>query len=688
MIGFLVALALAQAGTDSVATVPDLAATAGPTVAPLGGTDSGLAGTSDSLREYRLPATVVKGVRRRVGNAAVDSRQLRSPGWNGLPGAVDVLRDQPGVAFQGDLSGQFSSMGIPSEATAVTWDGGRILWPWHFGGLYGAVDDWAAERVDWMSPGDASSPDQGGGWLRIQSRAWSDSDAFHGGIRLGTTAGGLAAWGRRGDWGWQLEARRTWLDAALWLAHDQGWMEQSMQVAFQDVTAALAWKHGAWSLGIGVFEAQDTLGIELGDRDSISISWSNLMFPLSVAWHDRGWNFDGGGAFSRYTRRDPDLLSLDTTDLYSLEFGLEREWTGSGSVGLRFRAEDWLSSHRSFLNDRPVEWAGDESRKIGSARVSGSMRKDDVELRAWGGAAVSSRDDALAEGGGSVHWNPDSWSVWTALDHRMLSSVVIDQGERGSGAVSPAWILPSGSSPRSTRWLVGMEHRGRTDQAAFQFGTMGWLRSIDGWWSWTPVSDRGGEFFDRWEARRSDGWGAGIEVRGDLRRGRLDLQGRQILSADVLADLDTSGNRLDARWAPWDQRWRTEASATWWWKGRDARKAGGFFLKSNLSGKTSTGVAHSLEIGQTTIVPSMDIDTMRLVSYHPLRGFYRTAYLRFDLTPLSVGRNGRWAVWWTVVNITNHSNLLGWFNRGAGEKGEPIEQIPFLPVVFGAQIEF
>ena len=706
MIGWAVA-AISMFATDastglsasSVARVPDSLPFPGAAVdssARVADSDSVAASVArdsvppDTLREFAFDSTVVKGVRRRRLDVPVDRAVWSRPSSMGLPGAVESLREQPGVAFSSDLSGHFSSTGMPVEGSAITWNGAEILWPWHFGGLFGALDDWATGRVAWHNPPGTPSPSRGGGWLETEGRAGGDSDQVHAAARLGFVAGGAATWGRRGDWGWQATARRTWLDWALDLARDRKWTDQRMKVLFQDATTQATWNHGPWKASVGWFGSEDTLGIATnGKKDSLmGLSWQNIAIPVGLSWREGSWEAQAQGSWSRYRRLDSDFHSSDTLGLWRGMLAVGRNLSEATLLEAGFKAERWSSLHRQDDSWASREWVGDSNRTVLEPTLRMRYAKWAWESEAWMGLVHAEHDEAVPEGAIKVGWNGGVWEVQASVERKWVALSILDQAQEQIDAASPASILPPGSAPRTTQiqLQVGRKEFDPASETRTELGVLGWYRLDQGFWNWSPVYDRL-MWITRYQAARSDGWGTGVEIDGSLGGRRWDLSGRQILSMDVLRDTGRGPDRPPSRWAPWDQRWRTEFRAAFACKGAIRPAAGEFYWHSELVGKMSSGLLRTKFAAWTFPNQDQEIDTVVLGGSSTTRAKDRTPYFRLDVTPLRIGREGRWAFWWTLVNVTNAANLMGWVDNGPDDPAQPVSQIPFLPVVFGVQVE-
>lgn len=644
-------------------------------------TDS-IASPTDSLTVFRAPATVVHGQRR--PSTKVDSLTWTRPSPLGTAGAVEALREQPGVSSEGEFSGKFSASGMPTEGSAVTWEGAQILWPWHFGGLFGNLDEWSTGSVDWHEPGDGSAPDQGGGWLETKSRAWPDSDGVHGGVRLGYVAGGLASWGRHGDWGWQFGYRRTWLDGALDLAQHEGWTDQNLAVRFQDANAAISWQHGPWKALVGWFGSEDTLGIQV-DTSKNAFAWRNLAVPTRLSWQQGDWEAEVQASWSRYRRFDGDLDMQDTLGLTRLGGRLERHWDGGTAMELGLRADLWRTGHGTAWDSPKLDFT--LRRRLEAFFPYLQLRQNfgKLSLQGWASLVHSQNDEAAPQAGLGIAWRDGNWMLKADAERKLVVLTQFDQSKFDLD-LSPAWVILPGSSPRTTLFRLEAEHTTSFDAlgnpARLRLGSIGWLRTFEDLWGWNIRSDRlAGR--DEFLACRNHGWGSGLEIHGDLAWGRLNLSGRYALAANVLADTTAI-----SRWAPWDQRQQGEARLSWRWKGTSRPAPGTFHWESALVVNASTGVSRTRFTSWSYTDSERDLNGPYTESGNYLRTTSRVPYLRVDLTPLELGRQGRWCAWWTLVNLTNETNLLGWSKFDDEDPAHAISQLPFLPVVFGAQVEF
>ena len=640
-------------------------------------TDS-IAPTTDSLAVFRAPATVVRGQRR--SRSRVDSLTWSRPSPLGTAGAVEALREQPGVSSEGEFSGKFSASGMPTEGSAVTWEGAQILWPWHFGGLFGNLDEWSTGSVDWHEPGDGSAPDQGGGWLETKSRAWPDSDGVHGGVRLGYVAGGLASWGRHGDWGWQFGYRRTWLDGALDLAQHEGWTDQNLAVRFQDANAAISWQHGPWKALVGWFGSEDTLGIK-EDTMSTEFSWRNLAIPLRLSYRDEDWEGDLEGSWSRYHRFDSDLGFRDTLSLLRLSGRISRRWGGASLEG-GVRSDLWRTGHGKE-EDSPSEAALRQRLDVAFLWLGARTKMGPLSLHGWAGLVHSENDDDAPQAGIEAQWQAGGWRLETDLERKVLAVTQLDQSQDAL-SISPAWTIVPGNSPRSTLLRLSVERTTAFGNTRLRLSAAGWLRILEDFWSWHDTYDRLSTN-DNFVPYRSEGWGRGAELLADLSWGRLGTFGRIAFTEDVLR---AQSDGTASFWAPWDQRLHGQGKLSWRWKGTSHPTPGTFHWESALVVNASTGVSRTRFTSWSYTDSERDLNGPYAESGNYLHTTSRAPYFRLDLTPLELGRQGRWSAWWTLVNLTNETNLLGWSKFDDEDPAHAISQLPFLPVVFGAQVEF
>jgi hypothetical protein len=645
----------------------------------------------DSQTLRRLPTTTVVGVRHpRI--ESVDSSDWNAHAGLGQSGPLESLRDRPGISSQGEFSGQFSSTGMPFEGSAVTWDGADIPWPWHFGGLFGVLDASAVGKASWdPSGGGGVSPAGGGGWLEASSKATTPQpEGFHGSLEAGTIDGSAAVWGRRGDWSAQASCRRTWLDPALALAHHEGWSPDEIVIQFWDATAAVAWNHGPWSAHVGIFASADSLSVGATDSmDGLLSSWRNTTIPASLEWSGDGWGVGADASISDFTRFDDELSASDTLDLHSLSVHTRQDMSETSRLETGLRLRMWTTSYAE--RGRPVPgFPGDAKRDLLEPWVSVRAKPDPWTARVWLGLAHDERDPAAPEGGARLGWHGGFWSLQIDLDRKIVPVSVLGSITDGTEMPSPAWFFPTGASPRTTSLQVSAmrSETGTQGSPSTEFRALGWLRSTEGLWGWE--GDWTNDLFDAPLVRtsyREDAGSAGMDISGRILFDRLELGARQTVSWDVVQRRPQDGTTFPAQWAPWDQRLQTEFDAAWAWLGSVRTAPGTFFLRSRMILHDNSGTLRPDVEGWNAPSTEQALDTS-FIRWNRVNGSRRAPYFRLDITPVEFGVEGSWTAFWSIVNLTDQSNPLAWGSDAPTMSPQEIDQIPFLPVVFGVRFLF
>jgi hypothetical protein len=637
----------------------------------------------------RLPATTVLGVRT-AKPSRVDPEDWAVHAGAGQSGPLETLRDRPGISSQGEFSGQFSSTGMPFEGNLVTWDGAEIPWPWHFGGLFGVLDASAVGEVSWDPSGEGPSPARGGGWLRTQSKAASPQDeGFHGSVEAGTIDGALDAWGRRGDWSFQVGGRRTWLDPALQLAHHEGWSPEELTIFFWDADAAVAWNHGPWSARAGIFASEDSLSVgSLDSLDGFVSSWRNTVAPASLTFRQDGLMVGSDVSYSEYTRIDDELSATDTLDLLSVstraEYDVDVNFRLSGGIRLRRWTSEYAESGK-----RVPDFPGDGSRNLLEPWVSTAFKGKEWNASGWVSIAHDERDAAAPQGGGRLSWSPGAWNLQADLFRKLVPLSVLGSVTDGTEMPSPVWFLPPGASPRTTSLQISAlrSETGARGAPSTEFRALGWLRSTEGLWGWEGVWDVQPPPILLRTPFREDAGSAGLDLSGRIVLERLALSARQTVSWDVIQRRPQDGTSFPRQWAPWDQRFQTEFDGSWAWMGGARSPPGTAFLRSRLCLHDNSGTLRPDVAGWTFPSPGQDLDT---TSVYRRRIFEprRAPYFRLDITPVEFGREGSWSAFWSIVNCTSRRNSMGWISDDPAVAPKEIDQIPFLPVVFGVRFLF
>jgi len=644
---------------------------------------------SDSGTLPRLPTTTVVGIRRpRI--ESVDSSDWNAHAGLGQSGPLETLRDRPGISSQGEFSGQFSSTGMPFEGSAVTWDGADIPWPWHFGGLFGLLDASAVGRTSWDPSGGGASSAGGGGLLEAESKATtSQPEGFHGSLEAGTIDGSAAVWGRRGDWSAQASCRRTWLDPALELAHHEGWSPEELVIQFWDATAAVAWNHGPWSAHVGIFTSSDSLSVGATDSmDGLLSSWRNTAIPASLEWSGEGWGVGAEASISDYSRYDDELSASDTLDLRSFSVHTRQDLSETSRMETGLRLRTWTTSYAEAGRLVPG-FPGDSHRDLLEPWISVQAKPDPWAAKVWLGLAHDERDPAAPQGGARLGWNGGFWSLQTDLDRKIVPVSVLGSITDGTEEPSPVWFFPTGASPRTTSLQVSAlrSEAGSQGAPATEFRGLGWVRSTEGLVAWEGAWNLGPPEKLVRTSYREDAGSAGVDISGRILFDRLELGARQSVSWDVVQRRPQDGTTFPVQWAPWDQRLQTEFDAAWAWKGSVRTLVGKFFLRSRMGLHDNSGTLRPDVAGWNPPSTEQALDTFS-VGWRRVDGSRRAPYFRLDITPLEFGREGSWTAFWSVVNLTDQRNALAWGSNAPDVSSQEIDQIPFLPVVFGVRFLF
>jgi hypothetical protein len=580
---------------------------------------------------------------------------------------------------------------MPFEGSAVTWDGADIPWPWHFGGLFGVLDASAVGKTSWDPSGGGVSPAGGGGWLEAGSKATTPQpEGFHGSLEAGTIDGSAAVWGRRGDWSAQASCRRTWLDPALELAHHEGWSPEELVIQFWDATAAVAWNHGPWSAHVGIFASADSLSVGATDSmDGLLSSWRNTTIPASLEWSGDGWGVGADASISDFTRFDDELSASDTLDLHSLSVHTRQDMSETSRLETGLRLRMWTTSYAE--RGRPVPgFPGDAKRDLLEPWVSVRAKPDPWTARVWLGLAHDERDPAAPEGGARLGWHGGFWSLQIDLDRKIVPVSVLGSITDGTEMPSPAWFFPTGASPRTTSLQVSAlrSETGTQGSPSTEFRSLGWLRSTEGLWAWE--GDWTNTYFDVPLVRtsyREDAGSAGVDLSGRIVFDRLELGARQSISWDVVQRRPQDGTMFPRRWAPWDQRLQTEFDAAWAWMGSVRTNPRKFFLRSRMCLHDNSGTLRPDVAGWNVPSTGQALDTS-FIGWNRVNGSRRAPYFRLDITPLEFGVEGSWTAFWSIVNLTDQRNPMAWGSDAPNVSPQEIDQIPFLPVVFGVRFLF
>ncbi len=687
---------------------------------------------------------VVRGRRKAkvLGQERVTVQQIRRLPGLAEPDVIRAVQALPGVVASSDFSTKMYVRGSASDENLVLYDNAVVYSPAHFGGLFstfladavggldfykGGFDPYWGDRLasvltvhskDGGSTFDSSS--------RLAGTLPGDSAKVTGIARVTTFSGSIETDGRKGDWSWALAGRRTWIDQALRGANKLGLIDFTLSYFFYDWQGDLAWTHGRDTVRVSAYQGRDDLNL-----DPLILNWGNQAFPLNahlqltptlayegtIAWS----GFDQTFSLSDILRFDNSIRTINSRQglLYTgipghaVAGGYEFNyfWVDflQGNKARNSYLEDKYSVdlHAAYLQDR---WVLNPRHTLAyGLRVYNYPR---LQHPAGSGLA-----EVVKEGIASWTWDPRITYTWrpekdwrfdahAGYYHQYLASLRFTDQE----TPNEFWYAVKGDMKPTSSLLgaMGVEKENLTMLGL----TASWqayykdVRAIPLFYPNQTTAQidslqaQGGDLSALFSSL--DGYALGTEL--DLKReegavsGDISYSYSQAVLRHAAFDNGITSEAEKIYYADWNQSHSVKLTANINWKGADgnaiweAKKKGRYF-RTNLQFNYHTGLPYT-GLGLYTR-PHDAFQNTRRNSPTALLSDDRNAldrpdYMRLDITPFDVGREGHWRFYWTLLNVLNRKNVyLVQVERNSNPPTKTyFYQFPFLPVFLGYEYEF
>ena len=559
------------------------------------------------------------------------------------------------------------------------------------------------------------------------SGTWpGDSLKITGSARITTFSGTVETDGRKGDWSWTVAGRRTWVDQALRAANRLDLINFTLSYYFYDLQGDLAWTHAGDTVRISDYQGRDDLNL-----DPLILNWGNVALPLNVHWKlSDDWAYEGALAWSDFNQTFSlsDVLRFDNAiQTINTRQGLQyrglQGHTVTGGYEFNYFWIDFLQGNKAsnrYLEDKyslELHAGYLEDKWVLNPRhtVSYGLRVYDYpELQHPDGAgAIAAAKEGLAD----LTWDPRITYTWRpAKDwrydahagyyHQYLASLRFTDQE----TPNEFWYAVKGGMKPTTSLVaatgVQRENLSRLGLTASVEAYYKDIRNIPLFYPNQTASQ-----IDSLQAQGSnlsvlfsslDGYALGTEF--DLKReegavsGDVSYSYSQAVLRHATFDNGISQDPQKTYYADWNQSHTVKLTASLNWKGTDgnalwAAKKSGRYLRTNLQFNYHTGLPYTglgLYTRSHEAFQNANRDPRVRLLGDDRNNFDRPYYMRLDVTPFDVGREGHWRFYWTLLNVLNRQNVyLVQVERDANPPTKRyFYQFPFLPVFLGYEYEF
>lgn len=681
--------------------------------------------------EGSTKTVVIKGKRRpprQMGQERVTVQTIKQMPGLAEPDVIRAVQALPGVVQSSDFSTKIYVRGSSSDQNLVLFDNAVVYSPSHFGGLFGTFLADAVGGLDFYKGGfETRYGNRLASVLQVASKNGGfDPDSnkvkdtwLKGSVRLTTFGGSGEIEGHQGEFSWVYAARRTWVGEALQAARDAFPSADIPNIGyyFYDQQGSAVWGRGGDSVRVSVYQGRDSLTLS-----PIALEWGNLAVPVNVRKRIvPGLDYKGSFAWSKFDQTFSFASILTATNSVKTANTRQELVWDAGSGHQLTGGYEYTDFRVKFGIDQPI--AGTSQQDNIETDLHAVYGQDrwviDPQWTVTGGVRgyyYPETDELAFDPRASATWRPaPNWKADLHLGyyHQYLTSIRFSSSEQPN----EYWYPVRGTLPSTKQGLIaaGVE---RSDWGPWKLrvSAEGYYKNLKDFLVYYPNATASEQ--DQAEngiasgQTTAKGWASGGEIAVNKEDGPWTGSLSYGLGWSVLRQ-DPFTNSLgttvfDPFWADWDQRQTFKLSATgnWlgdgvnsFWKSRYKR----FFLRSTLQANYNTGTpltgydgyTSTHLIGQGYDGSEGTGEPVGVAGNTYVNPGYRNQerkpdYFRADLTLFDVGQAGRWRVYYTIINVTDHDNvyLVSYNTSETPPKKEVTNQFPFLPFFLGAEIEF
>jgi hypothetical protein len=672
-------------------------------------------GRTVSVRARRRPA-------RAAGQSRVTAKEIKRLPGLAEPDVIRAVQALPGVVASSDFSTKLYVRGAGSDQNLVLFDDAVVYSPMHFGGLFSTFLADAVGDMDMHKGGfDARYGNRLSSVLRVHSKTPADTGRVSGQARITTASGSLAAEGRQGDVAWVLAGRRTWIDQALGAARAAGATDFDLPYYFYDTQGSLAWGRAGDTVRASFYHGRDNLELGL-----VTMDWGNTAIPVNVRKRlGGGFTWNGTFAWSSFDQLSA-LGDIQETTNRIEDWNTRQElaWNlnASHQFALGYEYDRYDISFRQVLPIYDLD-----NREAFDTHLHAAWLRHRWVLSPRHSLLYGLRGYGYPETGTSG-WDPRATYTWRpARDWRLdlhagrytqfLTSIRWADQE----TMNEFWYAArEGMDPAYNHLVSAGVERSDWTRLKLRATAEAYYKDIHDLPVYFPNRSAGDrEDLDSTEGfalgqefAKVDGYSAGVEFALKREEGALSGEISYALSKAVLKQQDyvngSGTHSFRAYPADWDQRhtakaqlnvnWRGAAGEALWASGKKGR-----YLRSTVIANYHTGLPHTGfqdyygvhepdqgRDGADGSGPPAYLKDNLYLRQGNRNAETRSDYFRLDVTPVDWGREGRWRLYWTLINVTDRKNvfLVNYDTTENPPRKEEAYQMPFLPIMVGYEYQF
>lgn len=666
---------------------------------------------------------------RASGRTRVTAKEIKRMPGLAEPDVIRAVQALPGVAATSDFSTKLYVRGSSSDQNLVLFDNAIVYSPMHFGGIFSTFLADAVGGMEFYKGG--FHPRHGNrlsSVLAVESRNGGTTDTgaardtwAQGTARVTTLSGSLATDGRKGDFSWVMAGRRTWIDQALQAGRASGLTEAKLPYYFYDSQGSLAYGRDGDTLRVSAYHGRDRLTM-----GPIHIDWGNTAIPvnLKLRLSDR-WSYAGAAAYSRFSQFWSFGDIVEATNSME-DYNLRQEISLEAGAGHQLTLGGEFTRFESSLRiDQPILDVHTLDRT--TADLYAGYFQDRWVISPRHTLTAGIRGYAYPELDATA-WDPRATYTWrpgrdwrldahAGLYHQFISSIRWTDQETfnefwypAKGGIKPSWSsLVSGGVERTgigpLRLRTGLEvyYKDIRDLPLYYPNrTQAEVADKD--------REEGGNQVSH-DFTTQGGYAAGAELTVGRDEGALSGEISWGLSKAVLRQDEFRNAEgtyaFEPHAADWDQLHTAKAKLNINWRGAPGgafwTAKQGRFLRTSLQANYHTGLPYTAFRDYYSVhEPDQGADgasgsgSPAFIKDNTYLGqgrhndAIRKDYFRLDATLLDWGREGKWRLYWTVLNLTDHENvfLINFDTTENPPVKKETYQIPFLPVLVGYEYQF
>ncbi|MCD6024658.1 MAG: hypothetical protein K0Q91_1574 [Fibrobacteria bacterium] len=670
----------------------------------------------------RLQKVVVRAQRvpkRAMGRETVSAKLIKR-----MPGLAeaDVIRSiqgLPGVVSSSDFSTKIYVRGGGSDQNLILFDNAPVFSPVHFFGLFSTF---LVEGIDDVTFYKSGFPAEYGNRLSsvldIHSREGGKDTAeswFEGSsVKISTFATQVHTEGHQGDLRWLMAGRTTYIKQVVDYLRKQGATTLNLDYYFYDLQGNLSYDLGKGrELSVSMYTGRDRLNF-----DPFLVNWGNTAVPVNLVWKlSDDWTSRSTASYS---------LMSQTFELVSIFKFYNNIETWQGKQVFEYSGiDDHRLSFGAAVEKTDVIFTNDQQVVVTKERdVPGFLLTSVFGQDKWTPDAapgweftpgvrvnhISSLNEFGAEPRATVKKNLPHGQAVEAHAGRYLqyiNSIIFSDDENLNEFYYPATRAKYRDVKPSSSLLLALGYSKEKLFGEYDLSIEGYYKALDHLLlaaSSSEISDsvnkdttaEFGDFF-----KEAQGYSLGFETSlrkpgGVISGGISYSRGYSVIRED---------NYDEPYYPKWHQPHSVKVDAAINWRGSDGIWPGsgqGRYFRSSTQIKYATGLPYTEYVGYES---SHLIDQGSGSSAGgPMPGFeentqlhtgnynqsFVPSYFRWDIKPVDWGREGKWNFSWTILNITNHENVL-LYEYDTGEtppKRLTIPQFPLFPFLINYEYYF